>query len=481
MLVLGSVVATSYACRCGARGPGRAALCGLAACVLLSRIVTGAAAAVLATRRGRDLAGARAVSSSCSGRSPVMTMTGGGSRRALLHGLADVLAWTPLGWAWARAGRRRARRLGAGAAAPACSPRPWCLVLFAVWQRVLVGALRNPRTVDRRGRQSRRASACSRGFPATPMGAIAARAGTYWVRDPRFNLPAVMTDPAARRGCWSRDSARGSTLALAAMPVASAYLIGWGQHNDVGYDSTAFWMHVAAGGGRAQRPAGPAVPVRAHRGRSACPAYALLGPLVGGSWRLLPATLGAGAGGGAQRLRRRLRDQRGQAVCRAGAGGEPVQQPPGLGRASRWPCRPCAARAVVGAVAAGRWCSPCCRGSGWSWAPWAALVVGPAGGSGRPGCGGAGGLGAVPATPGRPAAGPRVDALSRGRLLPDGRSVALVRRQVGRPDDAGLVPQLWRARSGCAGSAAGRNWSESLETPPPTTNRSGHSSASSWL
>ena len=39
----------------------------------------------------------------------------------------------------------------------------------------------------------------------------------------------------------------GSTLALVGMPLASAYLIGWGQHNDVGYDSTAFWMHVTSG------------------------------------------------------------------------------------------------------------------------------------------------------------------------------------------------------------------------------------------
>ena len=45
------------------------------------------------------------------------------------------------------------------------------------------------------------------------------------------------------------------------MPLASAYLIGWGQHNDVGYDSTAFWMHVASGRRRGQRPAGPALPV----------------------------------------------------------------------------------------------------------------------------------------------------------------------------------------------------------------------------
>jgi ABC-2 type transport system permease protein len=80
-------------------------------------------------------------------------------------------------------------------------------------------------------------------------------------------------------------------LALVAMPLVSAYLIGWGQHNDVGYDSTAFWMHVASGvDGLSDRlgrlfPSGLLALV-------CVPAYALLGPLVGGPWRLLPATLG---------------------------------------------------------------------------------------------------------------------------------------------------------------------------------------------
>jgi ABC-2 type transport system permease protein len=79
------------------------------------------------------------------------------------------------------------------------------------------------------------------------------------------------------------------------MPLTSAYLIGWGPHNDVGYDSTAFWMHVSAGVDGVSDRLGRLAP-SAALGMVCLPGYALLGAVLSGRWSLLPATLGAASG-----------------------------------------------------------------------------------------------------------------------------------------------------------------------------------------
>jgi ABC-2 type transport system permease protein len=78
------------------------------------------------------------------------------------------------------------------------------------------------------------------------------------------------------------------------MPLASAYMLGWGQHNDVGYDSTAFWLHVASAVDGVSDRLGRLFP-SAVLGVICLPVYAVLGAALGGRWDLLPATLGAGA------------------------------------------------------------------------------------------------------------------------------------------------------------------------------------------
>jgi ABC-2 type transport system permease protein len=291
ILVIGSTVTTSrggFALLVGLLAGG----CALFTCVVLSRIVTGVAGAVLATRRGRDLAGLGGFLV-VLGLVPGASVLGGhGLSLVALSRLADVVAWTPLGWAWSAPADAALGHWGLALVRLALAAAG-CVALFAVWHRVLLGVLRNPRTAAHEG-GNRGGLGLFAHLPGTPMGAIAARAGTYWVRDPRFNFPAVMTIllPA---GLLVPGVSSGSELALVAMPVVSAYLIGWGQHNDVGYDSTAFWMHVAAGVDGVSDRLGRLFPSGLIA--AVCvPAYAVLGPWVGGPWRLLPATLGAGIG-----------------------------------------------------------------------------------------------------------------------------------------------------------------------------------------
>jgi ABC-2 type transport system permease protein len=202
-----------------------------------------------------------------------------------------VLGWTPLGWAWSPPADIALGQWGTGLARLALAAA-FALGLLVVWERLLVSILRNPRSVSSDGGTVSGGLGLFDRLPATPMGAIAARAGTYWVRDPRFNMPALMTIllPA---GLLIPGLGSGSELALVAMPLASAYLIGWGQHNDVGYDSTAFWMHVASGIDGVSDRLGRLFP-SAVMALVCVPGYAVLGPVVGAPWRLLPATLGVG-------------------------------------------------------------------------------------------------------------------------------------------------------------------------------------------
>lgn len=288
LLVLGTVVAGSRTV------PATLAavvggLLGLLTCVLLSRIVTAAAAAVLATRRGRDVAGIGGLLVFLVAGPFVGGLADGGIDRTSLDSAAAVLAWTPLGWAWAPAGDFALGEWRTGLTHLALATT-LVLVLLLAWERLLVSVLRNPRSASADGGKVSAGLGLFGRFPATPMGAIAARAGTYWVRDPRFNVPAIMTIllPA---GLLIPGLGSGSELALLAMPLASAYLIGWGQHNDVGYDSTAFWLHVASGVDGVSDRLGRLFP-SALMAVVCIPVYAVLGPVFGAPWRLFPATFG---------------------------------------------------------------------------------------------------------------------------------------------------------------------------------------------
>lgn len=267
------------------------AVCGVFTAVLLSRTVTAAASSVLQSRRGRDAAGVGAFAALIA-IGPLASLSGEvGLTPSALRTVGDVVAWTPLGWAWAVPADAVAGHWG-GAALRLLLAAGLCLGLFLTWERILASALRNPRAVPTGGGTgSARGLGLLGRLPGTPRGAIAAREGAYWLRDPRFNFPAVMTMlvPAALLVPWFTS---GWALALTAMPLASAYLVGWGQHNDVGYDSTAFWMHVASGVDGVSDRLGRLFPSGVLA--AVClPTYTVLAAWLGGQWALAPAMLGA--------------------------------------------------------------------------------------------------------------------------------------------------------------------------------------------
>jgi ABC-2 type transport system permease protein len=267
------------------------AACGLATCALLSRIVTGLLSASLQTRRARDTVAALGVGA-------LLVLVPGvalGASRTIvtahLEGIAGVVGWTPLGWAWAAPADAAERRFDAGVPRIALA-LGLVAVLGLVWRQVLRRAMEAPPASS--GGSGPGGLGLLGRLPATAAGAIAARALTYWRRDPRFNFPGFMTAvvPLGLVFAWHST---GSARLLAVMPVTSAYLIGWGPHNDVGYDSTAFWMHLSAGVDGLSDRLGRLAPSAALA--AVCvPGYALLGASLSGDWSLLPATLGAASG-----------------------------------------------------------------------------------------------------------------------------------------------------------------------------------------
>ncbi|MHA6695746.1 ABC transporter permease [Homoserinimonas sp. A520] len=163
--------------------------------------------------------------------------------RSRLADVAQALSETPLGAPWA------APALAAGGD----SEGAWLLLLYGVavllvlwilWQLLVARMLvtpHRPETVIR---------ATGLGWfavmPGNPLGAIAARSLSYWMRDGRYRLallvvpvvPILLIVPLLIAGVWWQN------LALIPLPVMCLFL-GWMIHNDISTDNTALWLHLA--------------------------------------------------------------------------------------------------------------------------------------------------------------------------------------------------------------------------------------------
>ncbi|MDO8144285.1 MULTISPECIES: hypothetical protein [unclassified Isoptericola] len=205
---------------------------------------------------------------------------------------ARVLAWTPFGAPWSIPAAVHDGAWGLAGARVAVAAGTLAL-LAVIWDRALARALVSPRGGAAAG--TARGLGWFGRLPATPMGAVAARCATYWLRDPRYAtslavvplLPVVLVVVGVSSGS-------GAGLLVLVVPVV-AFVLGFAVSNDVGYDNTAFALHVATG-----------VPGRADRWGRMLPVLALGVPLVAalsvtsagvaGRWDLLPALLGGGLG-----------------------------------------------------------------------------------------------------------------------------------------------------------------------------------------
>ena len=216
-------------------------------CTLLARISAAAAGLLLSTRRSREAVTAIIVTGVVLLSPAILVLANlrygaAGAHRAAV--LASVLGWTPLGASWA-----------APATIAAGNPAGLLQLLEALatvgllwlaWEALVARTLVTP---ARRGRAQEFAGlGWFERLPATPLGAVAARSLTYWGRDVRYRIgvlvvpltPVVVLLVLAFVGVPAR------ALALLPVPIVALFL-GWLSHNDIAYDSTAVWLHVAAG------------------------------------------------------------------------------------------------------------------------------------------------------------------------------------------------------------------------------------------
>lgn len=261
-------------------------------CVLSARVTTSVAAFMLSTRRSRDLAGlVGIVLLVCL--APVVAALAAVDWRdsgvAALTSIERAVSWTPLGAAWSAPADAAAGDLRT-ALAKATIAVVWVAILLVLWRvlvaRMLVTPERQP--VARRyaglGWFDR--------LPARPAGAIAARNLTYWARDARYgtSLAVIPLIPLVMVAALHMAGLPLHGLALLPVPVVCLFL-SWAVHNDVSFDNTAIWLHLASSvRGRSDR-LGRLIPVL-FVGVPVILVGSALSAWAYGDWSIIPSMIG---------------------------------------------------------------------------------------------------------------------------------------------------------------------------------------------
>jgi ABC-2 type transport system permease protein len=229
-----------------------AAPLGVITCVLLARVATSALAAVLASRRFRDLAVVAfvlfsvvlALASNLLGR---FAETDPGRLRAALAGVAAVLGWTPFGWAWSvPADVARSDWLGAGIHLLLAAGL--VAALWRTWAHVLDRRLTSPVEQPGDSRPVKASARVDRFFPTSPAGGVAARTLRYWRRDPRYlaGVAGFLVGPVILI-VLQVVNPMGSGLVAVFAPSLVGLLVGVSVAQDLSYDGSALWLHVGSG------------------------------------------------------------------------------------------------------------------------------------------------------------------------------------------------------------------------------------------
>lgn len=240
-----------------------AALLGLALCVLGARISTALGGLLLGSRRSREIGlalGTLVVLVAVPG---VLAIGSMGLEGALerVPGLAAVLGWTPLGLTWAAPAAMADGDL-VGSVARLGLAALWVALAAACWTRLLDRALVRPPSRSTAARRRAdgmlapgwipfvtrpRAGGAAQDLGWVAATAVARRGLRYWSADPRYvsSLLGSVVAPVVIVLLVATVVDAPAAVALSMGPLMAGS-IGWSRHNDVAFDGTAFWMHVAA-------------------------------------------------------------------------------------------------------------------------------------------------------------------------------------------------------------------------------------------
>ncbi|WP_423462179.1 hypothetical protein ACO229_16635 [Promicromonospora sp. MS192] len=237
------------------------AVLGVATCVIGSRAITTALAPVLESRRYREVVTIVAlvlvvmigplISSLSNGFEVSVDGSVGDQLRPMFEQAAGVVGWTPFGAAWSLASTAHdGDWLGlAGRLAVALGT---IALGWLVWDRALGRALVSPPVGDGGGGRAKGLGAFGL-VRFSPTWGVAARTATYWLRDPRYS-GSIAVVPLLPVIIYFTTQSTGNYFMLLATGPFVAWILGFSISNDIGYDYTAFALHVAAGvDGKADR------------------------------------------------------------------------------------------------------------------------------------------------------------------------------------------------------------------------------------
>ncbi|WP_308465285.1 hypothetical protein [Rathayibacter soli] len=261
-------------------------------CTLVARLTTAIAGLVLATRRARDFGGAFGLVVLVLVLPIVLLLTNidwshGGI--LALHRVADGLSWTPLGAVWAVPADAAEGAIGASLLKLIIASA-FLAAVWLAWRGLVALMLVTP------GRQAVAHTYAGLGwfgsFSRRPAGAIAARSLTYWGRDARYWVSLLMIPlvPFVAVAALMIAGVPGHIAALLPLPIMCLFL-GWSIHNDVAYDSTAIWMHIASGTRGVADRIGRIVPILFF-GVPLIAVGSIVTVVFYGDWAILPAVVG---------------------------------------------------------------------------------------------------------------------------------------------------------------------------------------------
>ncbi len=219
----------------------------VATCVVGARVTTSLAAFLLATRRAREISGLIAlIALVCISPAIAILATVDWADQGLvvLARIADAAAWTPLGAAWAAPADVASGdivggmlKLGIGFVSVAG--------LLLAWRGLVAVMMVSPERTGH-SRDYRGLGWFDR-LPASPLWVVAARSLTYWIRDPRYRSQLVIVPllPIVLVIVFLVVDVYWRNLALLPLPVMCLFL-SWLVHNDVAFDNSAVWLHVAS-------------------------------------------------------------------------------------------------------------------------------------------------------------------------------------------------------------------------------------------
>ena len=219
----------------------------IATCVLGARVSSSLAALLLATRRARDVTTLIVLVILVSLAPAVALLASVDWDRhglRVLKSVADVAGWTPLGVAWS-APAEAASGNGGVATLKILISLAVVGTLWLAWRALVGWLLVAPQR--REGGPRYEGLGWFGRLPDSPVGAIAARSITYWIRDARYHtaLLAVPVAPLLFVIALAVAGVPSTVLALIPVPVMCLFL-SWSMHNDVAYDSSAVWLHLAS-------------------------------------------------------------------------------------------------------------------------------------------------------------------------------------------------------------------------------------------